>query len=63
MPGVVDAGADDRSSRAVGRAAELTLAEAGIAELRPSRSTMRTRLTIMAIGLAAATGVPDTIAS
>jgi hypothetical protein len=39
------------------------LAEAGIAERRRSRSTMQTRLTIMAIGLAAATGAPDTIAS
>jgi hypothetical protein len=58
----VHAGADTRSPRAVGRAAELTLAEAGIAELRLSRSTMRTRLTIMAIVLAADTGAPDTIA-
>src|SRR5215212_1693177 len=40
-------GLTTRSSRAVDRAADLTLAEAGIAELRPSRSTMRARLTIM----------------
>jgi hypothetical protein len=55
-------GLTTRSPRAVGRAAELTLAEAGIAEFRPSRSPMRTRLTIMAIVLVAATGAPDTIA-
>jgi len=55
-------GLTTRSPQAVGRAAELTLTEAGIAELRPSRSTMRTRLTIMAIVLTAGTGAPDTIA-